>query len=173
MVHEDERADRISSGSLTTPVGSITVASSGEAIVRVAWQWTPAPTTTASDDPILAEGLAQLRAYFDGSLTEFDLPLDLRNISDVSGSVLTTLAKTVKRGDTITYGELSELSNTGVSARSVGTIMGINPVPLLIPCHRVVAADGLGGYSGGDSGQGLRTKQWLLDFEGATPPTLF
>ncbi|WP_257881308.1 MGMT family protein [Gordonia terrae] len=51
--------------------------------------------------------------------------------------------------------------------------MGINPVPLLIPCHRVVAGDGLGGYSGGVTGQGLSTKRWLLEFEGALPPTLF
>jgi len=51
--------------------------------------------------------------------------------------------------------------------------MGANPVPLIVPCHRVVAGDGLGGYSGGDAGQGLQTKRWLLEHEGALPPSLF
>jgi methylated-DNA-[protein]-cysteine S-methyltransferase len=170
--HEEQRVDGICSGSLSTPVGSITVSSSGEAIVRVAWRTAP-PTSTPSDDPLLAEGLAQLRAYFDGNLTDFDLPVDLHGLTDAARTVLTTLDNTVHRGDTITYGELAALSGTGVSARNIGGIMGSNPVPLLIPCHRVVAADGLGGYSGGDSGQGLETKRWLLDLEGAIPPTLF
>ena len=60
-----------------------------------------------------------------------------------------------------------------VMLAGVGAIMGINPLPLIIPCHRVVAGDGLGGYSGGADGQGLATKRWLLEFEGALPPTLF
>jgi methylated-DNA-[protein]-cysteine S-methyltransferase len=173
VTHEDERVEDIASGSLATPVGSITVASSGEAIVRVAWRKTSPSTRNTPDDPLLTEGLAQLRAYFDGTLTDFDLPVDLHDMSDAARTVLNTLAGTVKRGDTIAYGELAVRSGTGVSARNIGTIMGSNPVPLLIPCHRVVAADGLGGYSGGESGQGLQTKRWLLDFEGATPPTLF
>lgn len=51
--------------------------------------------------------------------------------------------------------------------------MGANPVPLIVPCHRVVAGDGLGGYSGGDTGRGLETKRWLLEHEGALPTSLF
>ena len=79
---------------------------------------------------------------------------------------------TVRYGDTITYGELAELSGTGVPARAIGGIMAANPVPIIIPCHRVVASDGLGGYSGGEPGRHLETKRWLLENEGALPPSL-
>ena len=78
----------------------------------------------------------------------------------------------VRAGQTITYGELAERSGTGVPARAIGSIMAANPFPLIIPCHRVVAADGLGGYSGGDPGHELETKRWLLENEGALPPAL-
>ncbi|MFT4396955.1 methylated-DNA--[protein]-cysteine S-methyltransferase [Gordonia lacunae] len=157
-----------------TPVGTVAVDSDGSAVVRVAW---PAGTERAagddSIDPVLAEAIRQLRAYFAGELTEFDLPVDLGGMSDTARAVLTTLNRDVGHGDTITYGELAARTGTRVSARGVGTIMGINPVPLVIPCHRVIAGDGLGGYSGGESGRGLSTKRWLLEFEGALPPTLF
>ena len=56
-----------------------------------------------------------------------------------------------------------------VPARAIGQLMGANPIPIIVPCHRVVAADGLGGYSGGT---GIEIKRWLLIFEGALPPTL-
>ena len=85
--------------------------------------------------------------------------------------VLRTLM-TVGYGETVTYAELAERSGTGVPARAIGSIMGANPVPIVIPCHRVVASDGLGGYSGGDPGRHLETKRWLLENEGALPPTL-
>ena len=80
--------------------------------------------------------------------------------------------RTVGYGETITYGELAELSGTGVPARAIGEIMAANPVPIIIPCHRVVASDGLGGYSGGEPGRHLETKRWLLENEGALPPAL-
>jgi len=59
-----------------------------------------------------------------------------------------------------------------VPARAIGEIMAANPLPIIIPCHRVVASDGLGGYSGGDPGHHLETKRWLLENEGALPPAL-
>jgi methylated-DNA-[protein]-cysteine S-methyltransferase len=62
------------------------------------------------------------------------------------------------------------VDGTLIPARAIGQIMGSNPIPLIVPCHRVVAADGLGGYSGGT---GLRVKRWLLTFEGSLPPTLY
>ena len=135
--------------------------------MRVAWR-SPLPASTPSDDPLLAEGLAQLRAYFDGNLTDFDLPVDLHGLTDAARTVLTTLDNTVHRGDTITYGELAARSGTGVSAETSAASWATT-LPLLIPCHRVVAADGLGGYSGGDNGQGLETKRWLLDLGGCHP----
>ena len=80
--------------------------------------------------------------------------------------------RAVGYGETITYGELARRSGTGLPARAIGSIMGSNPVPLVIPCHRIVAADGLGGYSGGPYGQGVATKRALLELEGALPPAL-
>ncbi|WP_226841840.1 methylated-DNA--[protein]-cysteine S-methyltransferase [Brevibacterium sp. FME37] len=172
--------DDLSQTTMTTPVGPITVTSYGQSIVRV--KWVEPDDSTGSDavvpdlnasNPLLAEALRQLRAYFDGSLTTFDLHLDLGPISATARQVLTTLNDTVEFGTTVTYGELAQRSGTGIHARGIGSIMGMNPLPLVIPCHRVVASDSLGGYSGGRRGEGVATKRWLLEFEDALPPTLF
>ncbi len=77
-------------------------------------------------------------------------------------------------GETITYGALARRADVGTDttelpARAIGRIMGSNPVPVIVPCHRVVAGNGLGGFSGGI---GPELKRWLLIFEGALPPTL-
>lgn len=165
---------------LATPVGPITITSNGQSIVRVDWRETDADTDQSAasqgadpPDRLVVEGLRQLRAYFDSSLSTFDLPLDLGPISETARAVLTTLEVTVERGTTVTYGELAQRSGTGIPARAIGSIMGMNPLPLVIPCHRVVASDGLGGYSGGRRGEGLETKRWLLEFEDALPRPLF
>lgn len=180
---------------VTTPVGPITVSSNGLAIVRVEWCEPDArpvgnaaidtepeirpgtdiriDSSTDASDPLLTEAIRQLRAYFDGTLRAFDLPLDLGQISETARRVLTTLDETVEPGTTVTYGELARRSGTGIHARGIGSIMGMNPLPVVIACHRVVASDGLGGYSGGRRGTALDTKRWLLEFENALPPTLF
>lgn len=164
--------EHLFSGTVPSPVGTITVTSNGDAIVRVAWR-AGSPTDDVPADPVLSDALRQVRAYFDGTLRRFELPLDLGGISPVAGSVLRTLETTVEHGSSTTYGELARTSGTGVPARVVGGIMATNPLPLLIPCHRVLASDGLGGYSGGLRGQGVETKRWLLEFEGALPRGLF
>ncbi len=163
----------VHTGSLSTPVGRVSVESDGEAIVRVAWRPGRPASVEEPQDPLLIEALRQLRAYFDGTLTAFDLPVDLGRQPDATRVVLQTLAESVEHGTSITYGELAARSATGVPARAIGSIMGSNPIPLVIPCHRVVAADGLGGYSGGEAGHGPATKRWLLEFEGALPAVLF
>ncbi|MEU5026028.1 methylated-DNA--[protein]-cysteine S-methyltransferase [Streptomyces milbemycinicus] len=108
-----------------------------------------------------------------------ELPLDWRLTSGAQQSVLRTLQQTVGFGRTITYGELAERSGAfeaadpeqrALAARTVGSIMGSNPISLLVPCHRVVAADGIGGFGGGETG--LAVKRWLLTLEGALAPTL-
>jgi methylated-DNA-[protein]-cysteine S-methyltransferase len=158
---------------LATPVGVIGVVSDGVAITRVGWR-APAPADAdLSPDPLLAEALDQLRAYFDGVLTSFDLPVDLGVQTATTRSVLTALHETVAYGKPVTYGELAARSGTGVPARGIGSIMGANPIPIIVPCHRVIAGDGLGGYSGGNPGEGLATKRRLLELEGALPTTLF
>jgi methylated-DNA-[protein]-cysteine S-methyltransferase len=94
--------------------------------------------------------------------------------SSLQQQVLRTLVDSVGYGETVSYGALARRvghDSFGASppARAVGQIMGSNPIPVVVPCHRVVAADGLGGYSGGT---GTEVKRWLLTLEGALPPTL-
>ncbi len=117
--------------------------------------------------------VAEIADYLSGRRTAFTVPVDWSLTSGVQRTVLTTLYESVGYGATITYGELAarsgaygaELRATG--ARGVGSIMGSNPVPVVVPCHRVLAADGLGGFGGG-----LEVKRWLLELEGALPATL-
>jgi methylated-DNA-[protein]-cysteine S-methyltransferase len=185
-------------GSLDTQIGQLSVAVTHTGVAAVAWS-SPASLATKlgvtvradlDTDPASATGtagdaLAQLREYFDGSRHSFDLPLDWRLTTGAQRAVLETLYDTVGWGQTVTYGELAARSATGIPARAVGGVMGANPLPIIVACHRVVAASGLGGYSGGErlaaeadeSRDGLRpygleTKRWLLTFEGALPPTL-
>ena len=191
------------SATVDTFVGPLTVTSDGQSIMRLEWRRSaeasdaadaipagaagksdPIPTEATADvsipaevaaasDPILAEAVAQVRAYFDGRLGEFDLPVDFGQVSDVARTVLTALADEVPAGTTVTYGQLAEASGTGIPARAVGGIMGLNPIPIIVPCHRVVAGSGLGGYSGGLPGHELETKRRLLEFEDALPQPLF
>lgn len=121
---------------------------------------------------MLADAVAQLGDYFAGSRHEFSVPVELGSLTPSTRQVLLALLE-VPYGSAITYGELAQLSATGLPARAIGSVMGANPVPILIACHRVLAGDGLGGYSGGLPGQGLETKRWLLEHEGILPPRLW
>jgi methylated-DNA-[protein]-cysteine S-methyltransferase len=161
-------------GSLQTPVGVLTVVADDEGIRSVGWRHRPGELRQNGSPAAehVAAALSQLAEYFAGQRTEFDLPVRLAGLSDATVAVLTALRDTVGYGETVTYGELAARSGTAVPARAIGSIMGSNPVPVVIPCHRVVASDGLGGYSGGEPGQGRQTKLWLLEHEGALPPTL-
>lgn len=162
----------VSFGTLQTPVGTIGVTSSGTAVTRVSWGRAPTDAAELSD-PVLVEALRQLAAYFAGSLRRFDVPCDLGAQTEATRTVLTCLYATVGFGETITYGQLAERSGTGVPARGIGAVMGANPIPIIVPCHRVLAGDGLGGYSGGPPGKGPATKRRLLEREGALPAPLF
>ncbi len=109
-----------------------------------------------------------------GSAASFDLPVDWSGMSASQRQVLPVLLASAAYGETVTYGALARragLADGGKvpAARVTGQIMGSNPCPIVVPCHRVVAGDGLGGYSGG---AGIEIKRWLLIFEGALPPTL-
>jgi methylated-DNA-[protein]-cysteine S-methyltransferase len=115
-------------------------------------------------EAVLERAVAQLREYFAGGRRVFDVPLDWSLTRGSQRRVLETLFTTVGYGATATYGELaarSELGSAHTAARGVGAIMGSNPLPVVVPCHRVMAADGLGGFGGGRS-----TKEWLLAHEG-------
>jgi methylated-DNA-[protein]-cysteine S-methyltransferase len=110
----------------------------------------------------VAAALGQLREYFAGRRRQFDMPLDFRGLSDFSLRVLDALQK-IPFGQTVTYGELGGRIGRPRAARAVGRVMASNRLPLVLPCHRVIGSLGaLTGYSGG---QGIATKQWLLEFE--------
>ena len=115
-------------------------------------------------EAVLEQAVAQLGEYFAGGRRLFDVPLDWSLTRSSQRRVLETLFTTVGYGATATYGELaarSELGSAYTAARGVGAIMGSNPLPVVVPCHRVMAADGLGGFGGGRA-----TKEWLLAHEG-------
>lgn len=105
-----------------------------------------------------AEG--QLKRYLDGKLRTFDLALDIRG-TDFQKKTLRRVAK-IPHGKTMTYGEIARAVGSPNSARAVGSANARNNLPLVIPCHRVVASGGLGGYGGG-----LAMKRRLLKMEGA------
>ncbi len=110
------------------------------------------------------EASRQLRDYLSGKRTRFDLPLDLRRMSDFQRTVLLAAAR-IPRGQVTTYAQLARLIGRPGAARAVGQALGHNPIPIILPCHRVLASDGsLGGYSARD---GVRTKARLLQLEGA------
>jgi methylated-DNA-[protein]-cysteine S-methyltransferase len=115
---------------------------------------------TASDDPLAARALAQLREYLAGQRTRFDLPLDLTIATPFRRAVLEALL-TVPFGTTVSYADLAERTDSR-SPRAVGQAVGWNPLPIVVPCHRVVTRNGrLGGYSGG-----IERKVALLGLEG-------
>ncbi|HEU5472335.1 MAG TPA: methylated-DNA--[protein]-cysteine S-methyltransferase [Actinophytocola sp.] len=123
------------------------------------------------DDPARTEpARAELAAYFGGELRAFGVALDWRSMSTSRRTVLATLHGTVPYGEVVTYGELAERSGTGIPPRGIGAIMGSNPIPIIVPCHRVVAGNSLGGFSGGE---GVESKRRLLTMEGHLPPTLW
>ncbi len=104
----------------------------------------------------------QLDEYFAGERQRFDLPVDLRLAREFAGAVLKELAR-VPYGQLTTYGTLAAKAGRPRAARAVGTIMNRNPVPIVLPCHRVVGSTGaLVGYGGG-----LERKRALLELEGA------
>ena len=109
----------------------------------------------------------QLDEWFAGKRHEFDVPLDLDGIEGFRRIALETLAREVGWGETVTYGELADLAGRPRAARAAGSAMRDNPLPFVIPCHRVVAAGGrIGGYGGGRNAVELKRK--LLAREGVT-----
>jgi methylated-DNA-[protein]-cysteine S-methyltransferase len=108
----------------------------------------------------------QIAEYLGGQREEFDLVLDWEGVDTMHRRVLETLCETAPYGSTVTYGELGRRSGVE-DAREIGVHMARNPLPLVVPCHRVVAADGLGGFGGG-----LELKRRLLELEGVLPQRL-
>lgn len=171
--------DTLALGSLPTPIGTVLVAVTETGVAATSFDDSPtirARLTSrlalplADDPPRTTPALDELAAYFAGTLQTFTVPLDWRLTSPARRQVLRTLHATVPYGQTITYGELARRSQTNIPPRGIGSIMGSNPIPIIVPCHRVVAGDSLGGFS---APNGLESKRHLLTLEGHLPPTLF
>lgn len=113
----------------------------------------------AGESALLTEGLAQLAAYFDGRLRRFDLPLDWG--TGLHAGVRRAMAA-IPWGETRTYGQIAKA--VGAPAQAVGQACGANPLPILIPCHRVMGTNWFGGFS---APGGVETKAALLRHEGA------
>ena len=147
--------------SLRTPLGDVTLSEEDGAIVALDWGRVERQEPTA----VLTAARDQLQDYFDGLRAGFDLPLAPRGTA-YQLRVWDAL-RSIRPGQTRSYLDIARLLVSG--PRAVGQANGRNPIPILIPCHRVVAADGsIGGYSGLD---GVATKRYLLDLERRNPPT--
>ena len=141
--------------SLHTPLGEVTISEDGGAIVALDWGRGRDQEAT----PLLRDACDQLQDYFDGKRMSFNLPLAPEG-SAFQKRVWAALCA-IPPGETRSYADIAR--TIGSAPRAVGGANGANPIPLIIPCHRVIAADGsLGGYSGGD---GPATKRYLLDHE--------
>jgi methylated-DNA-[protein]-cysteine S-methyltransferase len=173
---------------LATPVGQVSVACSEAGVTRVNWGAPRDPAGSratggagAHATELAEQAREQLAEFFAGRRRTFEVAVDWATVlgrrpgePTIRQRVLAVLAGSVKYGETVTYGLLAgraEVPGEGQSppARVVGQVMASNPYPLLVPCHRVVAGDGIGGFSGG---AGIEVKRWLLTFEGSLPPTL-
>lgn len=140
--------------SLHSPVGDLTVSEEAGQIVALDWGWGRDQAAT----PLLKRARAQLEAYFDLALAAFDLPL--APAGTAYRRRVWAAMQAIPLGETRPYAALAAAA--GGSARAVGTACATNPIPILIPCHRVVGTTGEGGYSGGE---GLPTKRALLALE--------
>ena len=140
-----------------SPVGALTIFEESGSIIVIEWGQAAAPDTS----PLVLEAKRQLDAYFDGQAEDFDLPLAPRGTP--FQQAVWALLSAIPFGATRTYGDLAR--RLGTAPRAIGGACGSNPIPIVIPCHRVTGSGGwrLGGYSGGE---GITTKQALLRLEG-------
>ncbi len=142
---------------MNSPLGSLTLFEESGALVAI--EWGRAPGSASS--PMLAEAVKQLDAYFDGRLRAFDMPLTPAGTA--FQRTVWTLIRDIPYGATRTYGEFAR--TLGTAPRPVGGACGRNPIPIVIPCHRVIGTGGrMTGYSGGE---GVATKRALLRLEAA------
>jgi methylated-DNA-[protein]-cysteine S-methyltransferase len=142
-----------------TPIGEILVAGDADAIHEIHFapatphdDWTP-------DGEVLKYATVQLRSYFAGKRRNFDFPLTMHG-TEFQRSVWNALRK-IPYGETTTYGTLAQIIGRPDAVRAVGAANGANPIPIVVPCHRVIGSNGaLTGFGGG-----IPVKRWLLDHE--------
>jgi methylated-DNA-[protein]-cysteine S-methyltransferase len=165
---------------LDSPIGRLLVVTGPSGIVRLAFEEEAedralagvaaalGPRIVASDRELASERDA-LSSYLEGASTRLDLPVDLRLMAaPFRHKVLEELHRSVGRGETVTYGELAARAGNPKASRAVGSACARNPVPIVVPCHRVLpGGGGIGNYGGGPA-----RKRALLELEGAIPRSL-
>lgn len=169
-------AEIIFVGSIVTNLGRVFAAATAERVVAVSLPGEPEAAVRgrlvrewknceirAAGSPLLARALEQLQQFFDGRRRRFDLPLDPR-VTPFARRVLDALAA-VPFGATLTYGQLAARVGSPGAARAVGTALSKNPIPIILPCHRIVASTGIGGFAG--KAKAVDVKRKLLNHESA------
>ena len=150
---------------LNSPVGRIELVGDGTAVISLTIERDsilPLDGRDETSDAILDRAAEQLAEYFAGTRTSFDVPIALHG-TEFQRSVWALLGE-LKFGEVTSYGDLGVSTGRATAGRAVGGAVGANPVPILVPCHRVLAAHSrITGYS---AGNGIPTKVWLLDHEG-------
>jgi methylated-DNA-[protein]-cysteine S-methyltransferase len=151
---------------LETPIGRLWVAASSRGLVSVTRGDAPEPDADAPhslDPDALAPILNELRAYFAGALRAFSMPLDPGGAGSFDAAIWTA-AREIPYGETVSYGELAAMAGHPRAARAAGNAMARCPFSPVVPCHRVIRADGsIGGW-----GTDTWVKRWLLDLERAS-----
>ena len=152
---------------LDTPIGTLRLASDGSHLVKIEFEGQYRADTAESDssDPVLLASADQLREYFAGQRNSFDLPLTARG-TPFQQAVWSALAA-IPYGELRSYRDIASAIDKPTAARAVGAANGRNPLPIVVPCHRVIGSDGsLTGFAGG-----LQAKTCLLELEGVLPAT--
>lgn len=144
---------------IATELGPLRISICNQRVYEVAFVDGTEISPQPPSEPLLAEAAAQLNAYFDGKLTQFDLPLGAEG-TNFQQQVWRALC-TIEFGATASYGDIAKAIDNVKAVRAVGAANGRNPIAIVVPCHRIIGANGsLTGYNGG-----LHRKQWLLAHE--------
>jgi methylated-DNA-[protein]-cysteine S-methyltransferase len=150
---------------IDSPIGRIELTSDGDAITSLSIERAgtlPFDDLPESSNPLLRRAVKQLGEYFAGKRHTFDLPIAAAG-TPFQQEVWAQLSR-IGWGEVMSYGELGVASGRATAGRAVGGAVGANPIPIIVPCHRVLAGNRrITGYSGGN---GIPTKVWLLDHEG-------
>jgi methylated-DNA-[protein]-cysteine S-methyltransferase len=150
---------------IESPIGRIEITSNGTAITSLAIEkdgWLPFSDQPELSNDVLDRAAAQLEEYFDGQRHTFDVPVELSG-TEFQKQIWSKLVE-LEWGEVASYGELGLATGRPTAGRAVGGAVGANPVPIIVPCHRVLATGGrITGYS---AGEGVATKAWLLEHEG-------
>jgi methylated-DNA-[protein]-cysteine S-methyltransferase len=161
---------------IDSPIGRIEIVGDGAAVTALSIErdgMLPHDDSPEASDAVLDRAVTQLEEYFTGHRHDFDVPVTLAGTA-FQLSVWEQLVD-LEWGEVVSYGDLGRGTGRATAGRAVGGAVGANPIPIIVPCHRVLGSDGtITGYSGGE---GIPTKSWLLAHEGiahrvpqGTPP---